>query len=174
MLGSVGFESTPGQGSTFWIELPLHERESHGAPTESGAVREGPKSAGSAGSRTIVYIEDNPSNVAFMREVVTELEDVELVCVPNAEVGIEVVRERQPDVVIMDINLPGMSGYEATRRLQEWPETREIPVVALSAAAMTSDRAKAAAAGFRRYLTKPIDVAALLETLESILTSRPR
>jgi CheY-like chemotaxis protein len=121
-----------------------------------------------------VYIEDNPSNVAFMREVVTELEDVELVCVPNAEVGIEVVRERLPDAVIMDINLPGMSGYDATRRLHEWPETRDIPVIALSAAAMTSDRARASAAGFERYLTKPIDVVELIETLESILASRSR
>ncbi len=104
-----------------------------------------------------------PSNVAFMREVVAELDDVALIAVPNAEVGIEMVRERLPDIVIMDINLPGMSGYDATRRLGEWPETRDIPVVALSAAAMTGDRARQLLRGFYRYLTKPIKVAELLD-----------
>jgi PAS domain S-box-containing protein len=166
MHGSVGFESTPGEGSAFWLELPLHRRRA--------AERVITGAAPLAGARTIVYVEDNPSNVAFMREVIAELENVELVCAPNAEVGIEIVRERRPDAVIMDINLPGMSGYEATRRLQEWPETRDIPVIALSAAAMTGDRAKAAAAGFRRYLTKPVQVGTLLETLEEILAQRSR
>jgi PAS domain S-box-containing protein len=174
MHGSVGFESTEGLGSTFWLELPVHRREQGDAPAASGAARERANASAQPGSRTIVYIEDNPSNVAFMREVVTELEDIELVCVPTAEVGIEIVRERRPDVVIMDINLPGMNGYEATRKLQGWPETRDIPVIALSAAAMTSDRAKAAAAGFRRYLTKPIAVGELLDTLEAILAARAR
>jgi PAS domain S-box-containing protein len=171
MFGSVGFESTPGAGSTFWLELPVHERSARETSAVSGAIRESTSQVASPGSRVIVYVEDNPSNVAFMREVVSELEDVELVCVPSAEVGIELVRERLPDAVIMDINLPGMSGYEATRRLQEWPETRDIPVIALSAAAMTSDRARAAAGGFRRYLTKPIDVGELLDTLERVLAA---
>lgn len=171
MYGRVGFESQPGQGSSFWLELPLHRTEAKSV-TRPAVVRERVVPSPGFSARTIVYIEDNPSNVAFMREVVAELDHVELVCVPNAEVGIELVRERQPDVVIMDINLPGMNGYEATRRLQEWPETRDIPVIALSAAAMTSDRAKAASAGFRRYLTKPIDVADLLDTLESIMAAR--
>ena len=116
-----------------------------------------------------MYIEDNPSNIAFMQGLVGELERVSLVCAPTAEVGIEIVRAHRPNVVIMDINLPGMSGYDATRKLREWPETKDIPVVALSAAAMVDDRKRAAQAGFYRYLTKPVRVADLMQTLEEIL-----
>jgi CheY-like chemotaxis protein len=118
---------------------------------------------------TVVYIEDNPSNIAFMRELIGELENVELITAPTAEVGIEIVRDRRPKLVLMDINLPGMSGYDATKKLQEWPETRDIPVVALTAAAMTTDRQRSQAAGFYRYLTKPVRVQELMDTLEEIL-----
>jgi CheY-like chemotaxis protein len=119
---------------------------------------------------SIVYIEDNPSNIAFMEGVLDELPNVRLTSVPNAELGIEVVRQLRPRVVIMDINLPGMSGYEATRRLREWPETSHIPVIALTAAAMLGDRKRLADAGFHCYLTKPVKVGELLEAIESLLT----
>jgi CheY-like chemotaxis protein len=107
-----------------------------------------------------------------MQELIEELDRVTLLSVPTAEVGIELVRDRRPDVVIMDINLPGMSGYEATRKLRQWPETREIPVIALTAAAMTGDRKRFADAGFYRYLTKPVRVAELIGTLEELLSGR--
>ncbi len=119
--------------------------------------------------RSIIYVEDNPSNIEFMRELVAELERVNLVTVPTAEVGVELVRDRRPDLVIMDINLPGMSGYEATRLLKSWPETRDIPVIALTAAAMTGDRKRFSDAGFYRYLTKPVRVGELMEVLEELL-----
>ena len=171
MGGRVGFESVPGTGSAFWIDLPLHEvEEARDAARELGARPQASPLAGNQGSRyTIVYIEDNPSNIAFMNEVMEELERVELIAVPTAEVGIEIVRDRRPNVVIMDINLPGMSGYEATRKLGEWPETKEIPVIALTAAAMTGDRKRFADAGFYRYLTKPVKVAELIGMLEELL-----
>jgi CheY-like chemotaxis protein len=123
-----------------------------------------------------VYIEDNPSNIAFMQGLVGELERVNLICAPTAEVGIEIVRAHQPDVVIMDINLPGMSGYEATRKLQEWPETNDIPVIALTAAVMAGDRKRAGEIGFYRYLTKPVKVAELMDALETVFSGprRPR
>lgn len=174
LMGSrVGFSSTPGQGSKFWIELPLHV-----APNRRNALSDQRSVAssalsGSEGERyTVVYIEDNPSNIAFMQELIAELDRVTLISIPTAEVGIEVVRARQPDVVIMDINLPGMSGYEATRILREWPETRDIPVIALTAAAMAGDRKRFADAGFYRYLTKPVRIPELLETLEQLLSQR--
>jgi PAS domain S-box-containing protein len=171
MGGKVGFDSRPGTGSTFWIELPPRPATLEATPRRDQAAREHPSTVGTdAGTvHTIVYIEDNPSNIAFMRELLGELENVELVTVPTAEVGIELVRERQPKLVIMDINLPGMSGYEATAKLKNWPETRDIPIVALTAAAMTTDRQRSATAGFHRYLTKPVRVQELMDTLEELL-----
>jgi PAS domain S-box-containing protein len=171
MGGRVGFVSTPGTGSRFWIELPAQTATAGVLPRKADAVRVHPTTVGAdtGAAHTIVYIEDNPSNIAFMRELLGELENVELITVPTAEVGIELVRERRPKLVIMDINLPGMSGYEATAKLKEWPETREIPVVALTAAAMTTDRQRSATAGFHRYLTKPVRVQELMDTLEELL-----
>jgi len=97
---------------------------------------------------------------------------VELLTAPTAEIGLELIRARRPRVVIMDINLPGMSGFEAVKRLREWPETRDIPVIGLSAAALARDTARAKEAGFHRYLTKPVKVGELTETLEDLLEDR--
>ena len=171
MHGAVGFRSEPGHGSCFWVDLPEYRPEA-GAAEQSPAPRAASSLLqGAEGRRyTIVYIEDNPSNIAFMQELIGELEGVDLVTAPTAEVGIEIVRARLPNAVIMDINLPGISGYEATQRLAAWPETRKIPVIALTAAAMLGDRRRAAEVGFYRYLTKPVRVADLLETLEEILS----
>ena len=83
------------------------------------------------------------------------------------------MRARRPQVVILDINLPGMSGLEAVRVLKSWPETRDIPVIALSAAAMERDVRRGVEAGFYRYLTKPIQVDELLATLEQLLSGPP-
>jgi CheY-like chemotaxis protein len=120
----------------------------------------------------IVYVEDNPSNIAFMRDLLDDFERVELLTAPTAELGLELVRARIPDVVIMDINLPGMSGIEASRQLRQWPETRDIPVIALSAAALIRDAARVTGAGFYRYLTKPVKVDELTSTLEELLLTR--
>jgi CheY-like chemotaxis protein len=125
---------------------------------------------GAAGRRhLVVYIEDNPSNIAFMKDLVADFNQVDLITAPTAEIGIELVRARQPDAVIMDINLPGMSGYEATRPLRDWPETHRIPVVALSAAAMAGDKRRIEGSGFYRYLTKPVKVDELAAVLEELL-----
>jgi PAS domain S-box-containing protein len=171
MHGQVGFESEPGRGSCFWIDLPLQPSMSSApAPaTVARVAREQGLARGGRRRQVVVYIEDNPSNVAFMADLLDELGHVELLTAPSAELGVELVRARRPDAVIMDINLPGMSGFEATRRLASWPETRDIPVVALSAAALLRDAARAGGAGFYRYLTKPVKVDELTALLEELL-----
>ena len=101
-----------------------------------------------------------------------DLPGVELITAPTAEIGIELIRAHLPDVVIMDVNLPGMSGIEAVQRLREIPETRDIPVIGLSAAALLNDTSRAKQVGFYRYLTKPVKVAELISVLEELFVRR--
>ncbi|MFO0745125.1 MAG: PAS domain S-box protein [Myxococcota bacterium] len=170
MGGAVGFESQPGSGSEFWVEVPVHDTPTMSAVVPSTSASTSPLGSEDDGPRhLVVYVEDNPSNIAFMRALLEELPRLELITAPSAEIGIELVRARQPAVVIMDLNLPGMSGIEATRRLAAWPETRAIPVIALTAAAMTRDTERAVGAGFYRYLTKPVKLDELTSVLEAIV-----
>ncbi|MEO7732677.1 MAG: PAS domain S-box protein [Kofleriaceae bacterium] len=169
MHGSVGFTSEVGRGSEFWIELPIDRAALVAPPRARDDQASRLRLAVGERRHTIVYVEDNPSNIAFMRDLVEELSSVELLTAPTAEIGLEVIRGRLPKVVIMDINLPGMSGFEAVRRLREWPETRDIPVIGLSAAALTGDTTRATEAGFYRYLTKPVKVDELTQVLERLL-----
>jgi PAS domain S-box-containing protein len=175
MGGEVGFRSTEGQGSEFWIDIPAHHPGEDGIVDRSSGFRGQSTALSGAPERSylLVYIEDNPSNIAFMEDLIADFHRVDLITAPTAEIGIELVRARKPSAVIMDINLPGMSGFEATRRLREWPETQGIPIVALSAAAMVGDRARIEAAGFYRYLTKPVKVDELTAVLEELLVPRP-
>jgi CheY-like chemotaxis protein len=139
------------------------------SPASRPGARESALFADDGRRYLVVYIEDNPSNIAFMEDVLTDFGKVDLLTAPTAEIGIELVRARMPDVVIMDINLPGMSGIEATRRLRGWPETARIPVIALSAAAMIRDASRIHDAGFYRHLTKPVMVDDLARVLTDVL-----
>jgi PAS domain S-box-containing protein len=171
MAGSVGFCSTEGQGSEFWIDMPVYQAARDATASQPRRpLADSTALTGATGRRyLVVYIEDNPSNIAFMQDLIADFDRVDLITAPTAEIGIELVRARTPDAVIMDINLPGMSGHEATRLLREWPETRQIPVIALSAAAMVSDRHRIEGSAFHRYLTKPVKVDELAAVLEQLL-----
>ena len=175
MGGAVGFSSLEGQGSTFWIELPRPGIARPATPAPDALTLADSALAGTEGRRyVIVYVEDNPSNIAFMQDLLGDFARVELLAAPTAETGIELARARRPDVIIMDINLPGISGIEASNQLRQWPETRDIPVIALSAAAMIRDAARVTGAGFYRYLTKPVKVDELTATLEELLLEPAR
>src|SRR5689334_21896 len=117
-----------------------------------------PTSSSGRPRRALVYVEDNPRNIALMEDVVSELADVELLTAPNAELGIELIRARQPVAVLMDIHLPGIDGFEAVRRLQASPETSHIPVIGLSAAGRAQDAKLVASSGFHSYFDKPVNV----------------
>jgi PAS domain S-box-containing protein len=171
MGGTVGFISTQGVGSEFWIELQARRASSSPPRARSAVLGEQSVLISEGTTRyRVVYVEDNPSGVALMEELIADFTQVDLLVAPTAELGIELIRTHQPHAVIMDIHLPGMNGIEAMHLLRASPETAHIPVIALSAAAMVRDKTKVSAAGFHRYLTKPVDVDELTHLLEEILS----
>lgn len=166
MRGSVGFHSVQGEGSEFWVEVPLHlEQEASSAPFADGLL---PRLAPDTRA-CVLYIEDNPANVRLMRDLLAAFEGIELITATTAESGIQLARASPPSVIIMDINLPGMSGIEALHVLQSSVETKAIPVIALTASASEQERKRGERLGFYRYMTKPVDTADLEATLQGLL-----
>ncbi|HET9932412.1 MAG TPA: PAS domain S-box protein [Polyangiaceae bacterium] len=168
MGGTVGFHSEHGVGSRFWIEMPVHATH---APSSSPPK---PRRGGEYGlerkeQSLVLYVEDNPANVRFMEELLSAYENLELIVARTAEEGLEIARARRPRVIILDINLPGMSGLDALRVLRDRPETARTPVIALSAAASELDQKRGKLAGFASYLTKPLRVDEFESALSALL-----
>jgi PAS domain S-box-containing protein len=169
MGGLIGVESTVGLGSVFWFELNSAAEPQLGMdPPEPAAIAEAQTQPG-APLRTLLYVEDNPANLKLIEQLIARRSDIHLLSARDGNLGIQLARAHQPDVILMDINLPGISGIEALKILREDPATAHIPVLALSANAMPRDIEKGLQAGFFRYLTKPIKVNEFVETLEVAL-----
>jgi PAS domain S-box-containing protein len=169
MSGSIGVESTVGIGSVFWIELLLTT-----APElvveDSGSSSVTPAHVPTASrQRILLYVEDNPANMKLVEKLIAQRPDIHLLSAVNGTLGVEVARASLPEVILMDINLPGISGIEAMKILREDPATAHIPIVALSANAMPRDIERGMEAGFFRYLTKPIRVKEFMDTLNMAL-----
>lgn len=173
MGGSIGAESTWGEGSTFWIELKQAAARAHRDAAADVATWLPARSTTDIPPRTLLYVEDNPDNLLLVEELMVRRPDFCLVSARDGGSGIALARASRPDVILMDINLPGMSGIEALRILAQDPATAHIPVIALSANAEPRAVAKGLQAGFFRYLTKPIKVVEFLQTLDLALGSVP-
>jgi PAS domain S-box-containing protein len=169
MGGVLGVDSTVGVGSVFWCELSLAEAPQ--VAVRNGDVEVLVQRGAHAGAprRTLLYVEDNPANMELVEELVARFPDIEMITAVNGTLGIELARATQPAVILMDINLPGISGIKALRILRGDAATAHIPVIALSANAMPRDIEKGLQAGFFRYLTKPIKINEFMATLHSAL-----
>ena len=167
MGGAIGVESTVGAGSVFWIDLNVTAEPPAVAPVPRATAPQLDAAGGRA--RTLLYVEDNPANLMLVEDLIARRPDIRLVSARDGISGIEMAQAEKPDVILMDINLPGISGIEALRVLVTDRATAHIPVIALSANAMPRDIEKGLEAGFFRYLTKPIKVNEFMDTLDIAL-----
>ena len=169
MGGTIGADSTVGVGSHFWIDLSLTAAPRLVAAETEPAIVMRPEIPSGTPLRTILYIEDNPANLELVEQLMARRPDLRLLGAADGELGIEFARACQPEVILMDINLPGISGLEVMKILRADPATAHIPIIALSANAIPRDIEKALEAGFFNYLTKPIRVNQFLDALDAAL-----
>jgi PAS domain S-box-containing protein len=165
MGGNVGVVSTPGEGSTFWIELPMVES------TQSAAGKNdsfsGTEIVSSDKSATILYFEDNSSNVELVEQILgSQRPGIRLISTKNGDHSVDLVMEHKPDLVLLDLNLPGIHGSEVLKLLQAEEKTKAIPVVIISADAMPHQLQRLIVAGAKKYLTKPLDVIGFLKVVD--------
>jgi len=170
MHGEIGVESKPGVGSTFWVRLPVaQELEDVSGNSDCRIADADTPHAASDKQSEILCIEDNPANLRLVERILSRREDIRLLTSAVPSLGLELAQAHHPALILLDINLPEMDGYDVMKCLRENPATRDIPVVAVSANAMPKDLARGKAAGFVDYLTKPLDIEQLLRTVDRVL-----
>jgi len=173
MEGELGVSSTPGQGSTFWVEFREAEKPAQRAEAAAEAfIAQSTFVVGSQEHYKVLYVEDNPANMMLMERIVSKLPQYDLLKAMTGEEGVKIAVEKKPDVILMDISLPGIDGFEALEELQKRGLADEMTIIALSANAMKPDIEKGRNAGFYDYLTKPLNVPHLLETLERAVAEK--
>jgi len=169
MGGNIGVESKVGIGSCFWIDLPIIE-------VVDKSVNSGFETDKNIEDTTnhehykILYIEDDEFNLELVREILSVMRpEIKLFEAITAEIGLDIIKNESIDLILMDLNLPGMSGQEALLELKKNKETQDIPVVALSADAVTESINLGLKKGFEKYITKPINVDNFIDVMDSIL-----
>ena len=165
MGGTIGVESTVGVGSVFWFELLADVAPEPIGEDNEPTAEVHPQMPNSARLHTLLYVEDNPANLKLVEQLIARRADLRLLTAVTGRHGIQLARTQQPEMILMDIHLPDISGIEALTILRGDPATAHIPIVALSANAMPRDIERGLAAGFFRYLTKPINVNEFMDTL---------
>jgi CheY-like chemotaxis protein len=170
MEGRIGVKSTIGRGSTFWIELKRVDR-----PHDAIAARlDEPhmkQTSTYSRPRTVLYVEDNRANFRLMECIVAQRKELRLIGAERGYTGLETARTHLPDLILLDLHLPDISGHQVLEQLNDDPRTREIPVVVVSADATPGQIERLRAAGARSYLTKPLDVDSILNLFDTVFTS---
>ncbi|MEQ1684030.1 MAG: PAS-domain containing protein [Burkholderiaceae bacterium] len=171
MGGEIGLDSEVGVGSTFWLRLPHADGPALPGRGELLVAPLPGDRLPPARLRKVLYIEDNPVNVLLMEAMLGRVAGLQMISAPLPTLGLQMVVDERPDLVLLDIQLPGMDGYEVLRRLRLTEAGRQVPVIAVSANAMAHDVEHGLAAGFVRYLTKPLDMLELMAAVEAALAT---
>ena len=172
MNGEIGVNSTEGVGTEFWVEFDQARGTSLVIAASAHDLHEHLKSESldaNAIQHTLLYVEDNLQNLQLVEALIARRPHLRLLTARDGPSGIDLARRQLPAIILMDISLPGMSGLQALKLLREDPATQHIPVLALSANAMASDIEQGLAAGFFRYITKPIKIDAFMDVLDQAL-----
>ncbi|MGQ0521262.1 MAG: ATP-binding response regulator [Actinomycetota bacterium] len=170
MDGQLSATSVLGRGSTFVVELPRVEGQVERYERLNGAGDE-PAPAPADSRRTVLHIEDNLANLNLMERILARRSDIQVVAAMQGSLGLELAREHRPAMILLDLHLPDMSGEQVLQRLRDDPVTSSIPVVMVSADATTGQIQRLLSAGAAAYVTKPIDVPAMLRALDEVLSN---
>jgi PAS domain S-box-containing protein len=169
MGGVIGVESAVGVGSVFWFEFSLADAQTPLSKDDKPASIANRRKVSTGQLHTLLYVEDNLGNLRLVEEIMARRPDIRLISARDGLQGIDLARAAMPDAILMDINLPGISGIDALKSLADDPNTAHIPVIALSANAIPRDIERGLQAGFFRYLTKPIKVVEFMHTVDEAL-----
>jgi CheY-like chemotaxis protein len=158
MRGSIGVDSVVGKGTTFWVELPRTKSPLEQAASQSRNGEVVRQSSSRERKCTLLYIEDNLSNLTLIEQMLEERPEIELLPAIKGKLGLELAQQYSPDLILLDLHLPDLPGWEVLAQLKAQPETRGIPVIVISADATKAQINRLMQAGAATYLTKPLDV----------------